>query len=376
MFTHHSEGPLPGNRKFSGPFRFIQNKDCDSRSYFSRSKAFTLVELLVVIAIIGVLVALLLPAIQAAREAARRSQCSNNMRQLGLALQNHHATKQVFPLGTKVKVKGPGSFQVYTSAITELLPYLEQGNLSNLYDFDKQWENQTAEVSATAIAVLDCPSSPGDNPRTDYNLEGIVDNNVYGISDYALSLGASDAICLKTPFQGGGPGPVPEELRGMFGFNWGVAMKKITDGSSNTFAIGEAASDEHWAVCHGAGCTVPGGGTAWMGWIVPEPNNTAAFSTGLMVTSLYGCTIDPVNKWPVTDTYLEISELQVFDPNGHCKSSLEGGKSSVSNFRSDHPSGCYFLYGDGSVRFITESVDLVTYRALSTIQGEEIVSLQ
>jgi len=377
MFTHHSVSRLLRIRNISGYSSSAPSKTNLARSQSSKNKAFTLVELLVVIAIIGVLVALLLPAIQAAREAARRAHCTNNMKQLGLALQNHHASMQVFPLGTKVVAdKGPGRFDVYTSAITELLPYLEQGNLSNLYNFDEQWENQTAEVTATPIAVLDCPSSPGLNPRTDTTLDGIVQNNTYGISDYALSFGATDAICLRTPFQGGGPGPVPEVLRGMFGFNWGVGMKKITDGSSNTFAMGEAASSEHWHVCHGAGCTVPNEGrSAWMGWIVPEPNNTAVFNIGLVVTSLYGCTIDPANKYPVTDTFLQISELHVFDPKGHCKSSLEGGGSSISNFRSDHPGGCYFLYADASTRYLADSLDIEVYRALSTIQGEEVVDL-
>jgi len=377
MFSHHSESPFPCNKKPVCPVISTRSGVNNTSSRFFRNKAFTLVELLVVIAIIGVLVGLLLPAIQAAREAARRAQCTNNMKQLGLALQNHHASRQTFPLGTKVKIRGPGKIDVYTSAITELLPYLEQGNLSNLYNFEKQWEDQTPEVTATPIAVLDCPSSPGENPRTDPSLEGIVDNNTYGICEYALSFGATDAICIDTPFQGGGPGPIPEELRGMFGFSWGVGMKKITDGSSNTFALGEAASAEHWTVCHkkNGACEVVTDSSAWMGWIVPEPNNTAAFSIGLVVTSLYGCTIDPINKYPVTDTFLELAELHVFDPNGHCKSTLEGGRSSISNFRSDHPGGCYFLYADASVRFLTESLDIDTYRALSTIQGEEVVSI-
>lgn len=337
---------------------------------------FTLVELLVVIAIIGVLIALLLPAVQAAREAARRSQCTNNMRQLGIALHNYHSASEAFPMGSEVDV---AELDVFAGAVTRILPHLEQSTVTSIYDFDRYWEDQTAQVTATPIPVFDCPSSPGENPMVHPILKGIVDNDTYGTSDYAMSKGVSDAICVQTAFQGGGPGPIPTELRGVFGFNWQVAVGQITDGSSNTFAMGEAATSPNWPVCHLAGCTevTPDGSgevpTAWMGWIVPEPNNTLAFAGGLIVTSMYGCTMEPMNKYPVTDTFLQIAEL--FSPGRPCKSSAENGHSSVSNFRSDHPSGCNFLFADGSVHFMTDSIDLITYRALSTVQGEEVVSL-
>ncbi|MBA3482768.1 MAG: DUF1559 domain-containing protein, partial [Pirellulales bacterium] len=105
--------------------------------------AFTLVELLVVIAIIGVLVALLLPAVQAAREAARRSQCQNNLKQMGLAMQNHHDAKSCFPPGARMQVLATGP-KILTNANVALLPFIEQGAIESRWDHAKQyWEQET-----------------------------------------------------------------------------------------------------------------------------------------------------------------------------------------------------------------------------------------
>ncbi len=343
----------------------------------SQAFGFTLVELLVVIAIIGVLVALLLPAVQAAREAARRNHCINNLKQIALAMQNYHSVRQSFPIGTVAVSYG----DVFSNALTELLPYLEQQNVQSLYDSKKKWHKQSAEVSATPIAAFDCPSTYDENPHTQEYLASIINNSTYGTTDYVLSKGASDGMCILSPFGGKqGPGDMPIDLRGVFDFEWGVSIRQITDGTSYTFAVGEASGSPHWKVCHGAGCTVavpdntgalP---TAWMGWIIAQPSSLPFYSAGLVLTGPYACTVDRMNKNPVTDMYVDTTTFyEQFAPG--CPGSAEGSDDSVPNFRSDHPGGCHFAYVDGSVHFLAELIDMKTYIALSTISGDEVISL-
>jgi prepilin-type N-terminal cleavage/methylation domain-containing protein len=158
--------------------------------------AFTLVELLVVIAIIGVLVALLLPAIQAAREAARRSQCINNLKQIGIALQNYHNSNKSFPKGWLVK-GAPDGF--YANANTKLLPYFEESSLHSIYDQKEAWYDQRAEVGSTVIALFNCPSTSEQNPFQHPVLKDILGgsrNSTFGTTDYAYCKGATDAYCV------------------------------------------------------------------------------------------------------------------------------------------------------------------------------------
>src|SRR5687768_8526951 len=139
----------------------------------SSASAFTLVELLVVIAIIGILVALLLPAVQAAREAARRAQCLNNLKQFGIALQNFHLTHRAFPHGAVMKQT---ALQVYANANTQLLPYFEDTSLHDIYNQDEPWEGQLPGVASTVIPIFKCPSSAGPNPVEDPLLARVVDD--------------------------------------------------------------------------------------------------------------------------------------------------------------------------------------------------------
>jgi prepilin-type N-terminal cleavage/methylation domain-containing protein/prepilin-type processing-associated H-X9-DG protein len=346
-----------------------------------RRCGFTLVELLVVIAIIGVLVALLLPAVQAAREAGRRAQCLNNLKQFGLALQNYHSAKNTFPPSAVMK---QNQTQFYASGNAILLPYFEQAALASLYDQTKYWEKQNPGVVATPIAIFKCPSSGAANPMVDEALGKVVPDvgSTFGISEYAFCMGYTDAFCARAGIK---PGTIPPSQLGMFNIAWGAAIRQITDGTSNTIAMGDASSDPHWKVCHLTNCNEsalkpgPSGDlpTAEIGWAIGEPSSSAFLSKIGPRGSIHGCMVEPMNKYPLTDTFLSlpqyIADYAKFNAGGnhYCQPSYGGGTHAASNYRSDHPGGCNFLMADSSVAFINEGIDMIVYRAKSTISGDE-----
>jgi prepilin-type N-terminal cleavage/methylation domain-containing protein/prepilin-type processing-associated H-X9-DG protein len=354
-----------------------------------KQRGFTLVELLVVIAIIGILVALLLPAIQAAREAARRMSCGNNLKQHGLALQNYHSARKHFPAAVDMS-----RFDFHNNANVMLLPYFEQASLNNLYDNEGQWEDQVDSVIGAPINIFDCPSTSEGNPISVPALGDEVGDGPpdrfrrdYGTTDYAYCKGIFDGWCFI--YVGKDTlnkyGNISDNEAGVFDIASNTSIARISDGSSNTIAMGEASSDPYWKMCEGYGCgngnLIPKQGSevgypshAWNAWIVGEPVSSP-FKSKLRGASVYGCTLEPLNKFPVTETFASVGDLF----SEACKSNFPGnpagaGGSTVSNFRSNHPGGGQFLFADGSVHYISEGIDLPTYWALSTARGGETIS--
>jgi type II secretory pathway pseudopilin PulG len=310
---------------------------------------------LVVLAIIGILVALLLPAVQAAREASRRSSCANNLRQFGIALQNYASCKGTLPPGAQLK-----GVDVFANANSLLLPYLDETSIASRYRCDRPYWEQEAELVRMPVATFTCPSNGsqiyevGDYLVGLFASMGVSLSRSFATTDYAFCRGNTDAWCLTNEY--------PKDERGAFMIGPPTKLKQITDGLSATIAMGEAAGGEAWALCQQPGCAEPHQPPfdASVPWVIGNLA-TSGMAPSFLFSSIYGTTVEPLDKRPVTSTFVDYSA------NLDCRSSLGGGPHAVSNFRSDHPGGGQFLMCGGSVHFFAADVDLVTYRRLSTI---------
>src|SRR4051812_12978255 len=241
-----------------------------------RGRGFTLIELLVVIAIIAVLIALLLPAVQAARESARRMQCTNNLKQLGLALHNFHDVNKVFPAADDELLNSPvtGSNAWKVSWMTHILPYIEQQALFQTYRFDRTWDDTTTNAVPNTGPITKkipgylCPSAPTPNTRPA--------NNGRANTDYA----ATTEREYPNPFLGALQASAVQQsdpnFIGVLGHNVLVGinpptmrpanrrMASITDGTSNTFIVAEyAGRNTYWWMGKRQAGNVPGGGGPW-----------------------------------------------------------------------------------------------------------------
>ncbi len=342
--------------------------------------AFSLVELLVVIAIIAILIALLLPAVQRVREAAGRASCTNNMKQLGLALQNYHDSYGSFPSGMTVNgnnVAETGTF----GGFVLLLPFLEQENWANAWSPNTPWyEAPNFDIVSIPIKVFFCPSN-----RTD----AVIDTSFMipsagrplpnvAACDYSLCKGSNAALCQVTQ--------VPPAARGVFDINTHTRIADIVDGTSSTFAVGEAAGGtvlyriRHWYTDTTPAQDLFPGQSPYIdqSWSSGPMATQTLHTIGLLGGACLGVTAERGGYNPPWDEPMNdpLALPALWFSQGGCTNSetAEGSYSMISGFRSVHPGGCNFLFCDGSVRYILQSISPDNYRALSTMSGGEVVS--
>ena len=342
----------------------------------SKRSAFTLVELLVVIAIIGILVGLLLPAVQAAREAARRMQCSNNLKQMGLAIHNHEsafkflpASEITIPAAAYPSPPNPYAQRATFGTLFHILPYMEQANIYNLFDRKRSYIDPinmppnygTASPAAFAtIPTYICPSTPGSQPSD------------YGPFFATIGLNLGPFILPRTDY-------IP--IKGIHGSSLGVCAGKpntntrngllgtsnsetkpsikfaeVTDGLSNTILFGEMAGRQK---LYFRGMPTPGDS---LGSVV-APNTVP----GLTLNSFYGDhnTARELRAYSGasinTPNQLGCSAINIYNENG---------------LFSFHSGGIQVAMGDGSVTFLSQSTSTSVYAALITRDGGESATLE
>jgi prepilin-type N-terminal cleavage/methylation domain-containing protein len=332
-----------------------------------KRSAFTLVELLVVIAIIGVLVALLLPAIQAAREAARRSQCLNNLKQLGLAVQNHHDAKKVVPVSARV-VGDTNAPRI--AAITHMLAYMEQGVMRTKFDLTKNWNHiDNRPVVSTAIPTLLCPSDPEEPKR----LDGLPDvpadwrPEIAAVTDYSPTIWVDRRIAKLKYVDTTETDPTtgePTDAPGIMEYNnLQASFKLVSDGLSNTVLFTESAGRpaiyrKGFMVSPDQVAMRTNGG----GWARPASDVNIDGSSADGATDQGTCPMNCTNGFDgVTDFPYKTSYYQTF------------GTSEPYAF---HQGLVNHVMGDGSVKSIRDDIDIREYARLVTRAGAEISGYQ
>ncbi|HWL10886.1 MAG TPA: DUF1559 domain-containing protein [Planctomicrobium sp.] len=335
----------------------------------SKRSAFTLIELLVVIAIIAILVALLLPAVQQAREAARRTQCKNHLKQLGLAVHNYQSANRYFPMSASINVSTIVEEDTNASwgVHGRLLPYLDQGNLAKVVDLTVAWDGVTA-LSGLKIPVYACPSDPGSDKARDVSPKAA--SPLYPTT-YGFSFGTW-LIFDPTTGQAGD---------GSFGPNTRFGFQSFSDGTSNTLLASEVKAQQKYArnAVPENGDGMPGASLSEVIAKIPvadwcRPNGHTEWPDGRVHHDGFTTTAGPNSKVASPHGMNQCNQGDDIDFN----SKQEGSSRLISSYaiitaRSYHTGAVNSAMMDGSVRTISENINLAIWRALGTRSGNEVV---
>jgi prepilin-type N-terminal cleavage/methylation domain-containing protein/prepilin-type processing-associated H-X9-DG protein len=342
-------------------------------------RGFTLIELLVVIAIIAVLIALLLPAVQAAREAARRAQCVNNLKQLGLSLHNYESGNGSFPpsgmslnLGVTQPLYNDGGYGV----LPRLLQYIEGNTIFNTINFAVPYNSNTLQNTTSFTAVQNsflCPSASrssgggregSSGPDADSAAAALVGG--YAVSDYSPTsytdinpTGVATATYPATPYRNLAFG-----TNGMLKSSK-TSIAEITDGTSNTIAIAEDAGRDPRYLCP----YTDAGYNTTFGWTVAY--NTFSASSGQPRRSWRWA--DPGNAIGISGQ-INNKFRPMFSTTTYPTTGIVSDAGANDEIFSYHSGGANCLFGDGSVKFVKETINVVVLRSLVTLNGGEIIS--
>ena len=334
--------------------RYSNGSKSPEKSYRSSEKAFTLIELLVVIAIIAVLISVLLPAVQSAREAARRIQCVNNLKQIGLTVHGFHDTNNQFPsslrpsgLTTAPRIAG----------VLRLLPFMDQKPLYDNYNLQLTWGDvSNSTLARTRLSVFICPSSPADVTR----LDGIPEISPWtptaaAIIDYSPIANIDPRLYTAGLLAQAGSG------NGILEKNATVTMARVSDGLSNTILFAESAGRPFKYFKGGklrnsnlSASRINGGG-----WARPASDISFKGSSADGSSVIGQC---PLNCTNGDDIAAAAFPNPIYNTEG------------TSEVYAFHPGGAGILLGDGSVRFVKESINLKIFAALITRDGGEVMS--
>ncbi|MEW4452258.1 DUF1559 domain-containing protein [Bremerella sp. JC817] len=331
----------------------------------SKLSGFTLVELLVVIAIIGVLIALLLPAVQQAREAARRSQCVNNLKQHGLALHNFHDTFNRFPPGTTNNLRPFGTATANkwgTSWMVHILPYVELGNVYDIIDLSQHWNDGSVsdacgvDAGSPIFGIYECPSA---------SLQQELGNDAVKtmIADYISIAGVVNGFGGVTGATQNDTDHGPSAMNGVLYYNSKTTFASITDGSSNTLAVSEV-----------GGWLKNSSGTRTDVRSMQYGFNMGTRGQNNNTTTLPGSGSSDGRAFNTTSLRYRINPTNNFSIS--CSSEgICGNYGNNSPLRSEHPGGVNALFCDGSIHFLPETIDLTTLGNLGVRNDGNVVQI-